>query len=169
MPQLFKLQNEFVLISVVGPHYPTLNIYSISKNYDSKDIEFNHREIPEYMVNGSFECQVNEKSNAIFIDCSNLNISKKIYKYIYKDGKVSKLNYVDNAQVKSNHCAGEYKFYKELRANKPRGGYNSMALMPNSIVQGLNRRLNIEESEYAQILDSQKELTSQQFKTNFCP
>lgn len=169
MTQVFKLKDEYVVISVNGPHYPVLIVNSISKDFKATEIEFNVSNIPEYIINGDFYCDTLEKSNNLYFNCSNDSVSKKIYKYIYSNGKISTLNKVDNSQARVKNCSMEYQNYKSLRATKPKNGYNS-ATMPLAITRHLNTRLkNVSDVKFAQILNSPTTLTLQQFKVKYCP
>ena len=167
--QVFKLQDEYIVISVASSHYPILSVDSISKDFKVKEIKFDVSNIPDYMINGDFNCEPFEKSNNLYFSCSNESISKKIYKYIYSDGKILTLNKVDNSQARVKNCSMEYQNYKSLRATKPKNGYNS-ATMPLAITRGLSSRLkNVNEVKFAQILNSPTTLTLQQFKVKYCP
>lgn len=170
MPQIYKLSNEYVVISVASVHYPAPVIQTINFNYQAKDIDTDTglKNIPEYLINGDFDCSSTEKENKIFFNCYNSDYENNVYKYVYSNQKFTAINNPNGTKVNNKHCLSEFKQYSYLRSSKPHGGYHSDT-MPLSITRGLNTRLkNMNTNKYAEILNSKNKLTQSQFQTKYC-
>lgn len=168
MPEIYKLSNEYVVISVAGPYYPAPIIQTINFNYQAKEIDTNLKNIPEYLINGDFSCAYKEQENKIFFNCSNYEYKSNVYKYVYSNQKFTAINSPNLTKVNQTHCLSEFQQYSSLRASKPRGGYGRDT-MPLSITRGLNTRLkNMNTTKYAEILNSKNKLTQSQFQNKYC-
>ena len=168
MPEIYKLSNEYVVVSVAGPYYPAPVIQTINFNYQAKEIDTNLKNIPQHLINGDFSCESKEQENKIFFNCSNYEYKTNVYKYVYSNQKFTATNSPNSTKVNQKHCLGEFQMYSSLRASKPRGGYRENT-MPLSITRGLNSRLkNMNTTKYAEILNSKNKLTQNQFQTKYC-
>ena len=168
MPQIYKLSNEYVVVSVAGPYYPAPVIQTINFNYQAKDIDTNLKNIPEHLINDDFSCDSKEKENKIFFNCYNYESKNNVYKYVYSNQKFTAINSPNATKANNTHCLNEFKQYSSLRSSKPHGGYSSDT-MPLSITRGLNTRLkNMNTNKYAEILNSKNKLTQSQFQTKYC-
>ena len=102
--QIFKLKDEYIVISIGNQYNGSPIISSISNDLKTKKINVDLSNIPDFLINGSLDCETSEKLNKLYFSCSNSVKSNTIYKYIYNNGKFSSINKIDNRQVTADHC-----------------------------------------------------------------